>query len=263
VKWFLEYQATSRYAGAARQWLADHPEAPDVSTTSIGPVSAISRELPGDRVTVAYFDKAIGFPSTAARPWAGEAPSLSTKAWSVDNVAEIIRSEREIVLSRPTEARSQPATPSPSYGMLKPGTVLRVDGVVKERSDLVWLRARESQGSNVIYLPIGRDDLPSKATGLLAAKVRLTSRPDGMKSVVDEAPLMSAIDAVRAAQKEIKWAIIVSGRNETPEQKGLAGLRATYIRSVLERRGISGANTGSVVDSREASDWLSVQIFAE
>jgi hypothetical protein len=84
-----------------------------------------------------------------------------------------------------------------------------------------------------------------------------------MKSVVDEAPLMSAIDAVRAAQKEIKWAIIVSGRNETPEQKGLAGLRATYIRSVLERRGISGANTGSVVDSREASDWLSVQIFAE
>jgi len=293
VSRFLSRHGTGPYGSAARRWLVENRDAPTVRTSTVSPAApeAAWTGRPGVGIVLPRIEGAIAprasvamareldvpaaqAPSSAAaddRAAAARLRSVAEETRAIDEVrvadparasAEALVRLGEGVVTSPVEARTQPRADAPVSRQLPAGTRVAVEGIEVDAQKNAWLRGRALDGRQ-FYVKQQRPDSPSGPVeiGQPLAEVNLSGRSSGLKSLVDEAPLVKVIEELKQSGRDITWVSIATPKAEAKGQDELYGLRAVHVRSVLAAKGVSRDRITTVEGVPLASGDLRIRVF--
>jgi uncharacterized caspase-like protein len=170
----------------------------------------------------------------------------------------------EGVVTTPVEARTRPRADAPVSRQLGAGTRVVVEGIELDAQKNAWLRGRALDGRE-FYLEQLRPDRPSGPVeiGEPLAEISVSGRASGLKSLVDEAPLVKAIEELKRNGKGIGWVSIATPKAEAKGQDEIYGLRAIHVRAVLAANGVSRDRITTVEGAPLGSGDLRIRIFGQ
>jgi hypothetical protein len=168
----------------------------------------------------------------------------------------------EGVVTAPAEARTRPQADAPVAQQLGAGTRVVVEGIEEDAQKNTWLRGRALDGRE-FYLEQLRPDRPSGPVeiGEPLAEVNVSGRSSGLRSLVDETPLVKVIEELKRGGKDISWVSIATPKAEGKGQDEIYGLRAIHVRAVLAANGVSRDRVTTVEGVPLASGDLRIRIF--
>jgi|EndMetStandDraft_8_1072994.scaffolds.fasta_scaffold42856_2 uncharacterized caspase-like protein len=210
-------------------------------------------------------------PAAEGRTAARGLRSVAAETRAIDEVrvtdparasAEALVRLGEGVVTSPVEGRTQPRADAPISRQLQAGTRVAVEGIEVDAQKNTWLRARTLDGRQFYVMQL-RPDSPSGPIeiGEPLAEVNLSGRSSGLKSLVDEAPLVKVIEDLKGGGKDITWVSIATPKAEAKGQDELYGLRAVHVRSVLAAKGVSRERITTVEGVPLASGDLRIRVF--
>ncbi len=165
-------------------------------------------------------------------------------------------------MTAPAEARTRPQADAPVAQQLGAGTRVVVEGIEEDAQKNTWLRGRALDGRE-FYLEQLRPDRPSGPVeiGEPLAEVNVSGRSSGLRSLVDETPLVKVIEELKRGGKDISWVSIATPKAEGKGQDEIYGLRAIHVRAVLAANGVSRDRVTTVEGVPLASGDLRIRIF--
>jgi uncharacterized caspase-like protein len=298
VSRFLSRHGTGPYGAAARRWLAENHDAPAVRTSTVSPAApeAAWAARPGVDIALPRIEGVIaprasvplarelapqgGLPAgdrpatSAARPASAQLRSIAeeTRAINEARVADPARASAEAlvrlgegVITTTVEARTRPGGDAPVSRQLEAGTRVVLEGVELDAQKNAWLRGRSPGDGRRFYVEQQRSDRPAEPVeiGRPLAEVNVSARSSGLKSLVDEAPLVKVIEELKGGGRDITWVSIATPKAEAKAQEELYGLRAVHVRSVLADKGISRDRITTVEGVPLASGDLRLRVFGQ
>ncbi|MEE7493419.1 caspase family protein [Methylobacterium oryzae] len=282
---FLEIYGTGPYGAAARDWLARNPNAPQMRPSAVSPTTAeiawttssgqdiALPRIGGTLVAQATARAApVGAASTPPAGAAGESARIVREETAMIAVARsgdpTLASARSLnrlggaVTVDRVEARAFPTADAPVTRTLPQGTAVTIDGLAFDRASKTnWLHARTDKGDTSFFVEQKATGLAPIEVGTPRLEVTLQPRPDGVRSIVDDAPLVEALKRLQAAGTTVTWVSIATPRDAQPGADALNGLQAVFVKSVLSRQGIS---RDIITTSEGASDaGIRVRVFGK
>lgn len=282
---FLEIYGTGPYGAAARNWLVTNPTAPDTRPSAVSPLTAevawttsagrnVALPRVGGRV-VARATSPLRPIDAAALPAPGaNAGTTETTIREEAAAIDAARTSQPAIASARTldrlgggvvvgsvEARASPKVTAPIVLTLPPGAAVTIDGLTIDGAEGTWLRARTGKDDTSFFIEQKGAPAAPIEVGKAKREVRLLPNPSGVKSIVDETPLVAALDQLRSAGTTVTWVSIATPKAKEPGGEAVFGLQAVYVKSILARLGIS---RDVVTTSEGASDGdIRVRIFGK
>jgi hypothetical protein len=265
---------------AARRQYRTWRSARNTRAISIDPVSSGPRSAEpsgGSAPPIASNDGlGMGIPDIIASAAPPPTPSVDSAAFaeearsntaaetasttSTDNAQSLARLGEAVVTTR-IDVRTLPATDSPLAQTLEPGTSILIDGIEQDGQGKSWLRGRISAGTTPFYIEPVATDGRTVDLGQPLREVIIPQRTEGVKSLVDEAPLTSVLDEITASGKTVTWVSIATPQAAASSQADLYRLQTLYLASVLAKTGLDRERVTTLEGAATGGDDLRLRIF--
>jgi hypothetical protein len=278
---FLAHHGTSRYAAAARLWLAENGDAPSPSSkVSAESIEAAWGDQSGKTIKVPRID---GPYALKRRIWtsadrleaSGPSGEIARETAGAERGARIIAAAGTTVLSTAVKARYAPSDASELVTTLNAGTTVAINAVTKGPNGEPWLEVTNpvSEGT-VAYLPASRIALKTTSIGVPLKEVLVPPDPR-LTTLVDSETIMQAVQQLRKEGKSISRVSISVPPVRTPatepaaqaaEKQGnkqmIYAARLAHATYVLEQAGVDRTSVTSVMDNPDAADdQVSIKFF--
>lgn len=267
VEWYLGRYGTGHYASAARRWLRDHRDAPEVPT-SRAPASTLEAAWvatdPASKFSMT--SGPIQFSAFENKSMAIYAQLEATsKARAIAVYAEDKPLESavgfQVVVSQDAEARREPKADAEVAEAVAANTVVFLEEAIRNDSDELWLKVRLPSNQSA-YVRQG-DSIDEISVGKPLLELTLTERADGLQALLDEAPLSAALAELEANNQSIYWASIATPAPANDDEEGLFGLRAVSLRQTLADAGVDRDRVTVFKESTLAKNEVRIRFFGE
>ncbi len=175
--------------------------------------------------------------------------------------AEALSRLGEAVTTTSVDVHTQPNPDAPVFQTIEAGTSILIEGTETDGQGKSWMRGRVSAGSPPFYVEQKRSGDESLEIGQPLAEVSLPGRTEGLKSLVDEAPLLKTLDELKSAGKTVVWVSIATPKADGEAQTELYGLQATYLRSILAKNGVPRKHVTTVQAASVSGGDVRLRIF--
>jgi hypothetical protein len=214
---------------------------PDVIASAAPPTPSV------DSAALAEEARSITAAETASTTSAGNAQSLARLG--------------EAVVTTRIDVRILPSADSPIAQTLEPGTSVLIEGIEQDGQGKSWLRGRISAGTTPFYIEPVMTDGRTVDLGQALKEVILPQRTEGVKSLLDEAPLIAALEEISASGKSVTWVSIATPASAAQSQADLYRLQTVYLASVLAKSGLERERITTLEGAATGSDDLRLRIF--
>lgn len=262
----------SRYAAAARKWLADNqrgtasqpfsrvsPEAVerawgrDESRVAILPAGvrfAFPRSLDvsaGDTVR-GLDDRALGLVPSGAKPRESQSLRLA-------RIARALEAHTQIVSVIDQVARTEPSNAAPVATRIPQGSVITVDGIEQVESDERWLRAEVRGSEEKVYIPVqAARKVEPVELGRSLMEIVVPPRAAGTRDLIEESVIFSVVKKLKDAGLTITWVSIATATPKNEEARDVNAIRRFHAEDVLSRAGIDRIRITAVADANNLAD---------
>jgi hypothetical protein len=285
IEHFADRHSISRYAAAARQWLADHPK-PTVTTdfTRISPsaleigwikAGGVAGGKNGQTVKLRSVNGPFAFPRVAKPgdklPGAlhttdlvlaeDNFPTTSTGRFTTDLASTFVENGKAVISSR-IGANAAPSNDAKLVADIKPGAKIDVLGYSTDANNKAWVKAMLPTRSDPVYIPI-----PTEAKtqiidiGKPLLEVAVPGAKSGLRSAIDDKVVLDALAKLRADKSSIERVAIASPRTADANMASLYAERVRYLIQMLNEAGIGSARISTSNASDIDGDNLRLRVF--
>ncbi|MEA2605101.1 MAG: hypothetical protein QOF89_6093 [Acidobacteriota bacterium] len=290
---YVRRNALSRYAFAAREWLADNPQTPLAPGFTLASPAAIDRAWRGNddmaRVAVRRAELPLAFPrqvdsalwdrvslpsgTDMSDTMLGLVPSgtsatdlrggktRATQRPAFDAV--VFQAHGSAVLLRDSRAFVDATSPSAATRQLAFGTALEVRSIEKRANNIYWLEGQVAGTHETLFVPLSPQAPPEPLElGHSLREILVPPQGGTLPDVVEPGPLTAALKELGAAGKKVSWVSLASSESDDEEARDALEGRLTHVRYVLTRSGVDGRRVTAVTRATDVpSGWIRIRIF--
>jgi hypothetical protein len=259
VQRFAGRYATSRFAAAARKWLADHATTVVRESFSPAPPLAIARSWrrdgTGDSGTVAVDvptlslapARKIDLTGHERRFRVSDDKALVLERADVESgVVNLVRHRRAVTTTL-LPARSTPEDGSNLVAWVEPGTAVDIETVEFDYDNASWAKVSIPSIETQVYLPLRAGPAGSLQLGTSLREIIVAPAAKGLRSLVDETPILTALAELKAAGRVITHVSVASPQQADPTEADLAAARINHVEYLLRTNGLDESSITSVV----------------
>jgi Caspase domain len=264
IQFYSVRYSLSRYAAAARQWLADHPSNTAVKSFTLVSPEAVERAWRPNESPVAIVPASAGFAfqrslameisgalDALADNQLGLVPSGSkpSKPQSLEVYADTLVAHNQVVALKNYSARKSPSTTAPLASQIPPGRLVTVNGVERGDDNQVWLCADVGK-IDPVYLAIQQLGATEPVElGRSLAEIVVPPRNSGTRDLVDESSIISTVARLKHEGLAITWASIATAPAKEKNERAARAMRRLHAEDVLKRSGVDGTRITAVADA--------------
>jgi hypothetical protein len=282
IERFVRRFSTSRFASAARKWLADHPA--DVRTASFTAVSPLAvervwnaaKDNEGRRAILVSADFGLSRLSDSATT--DRVASLDDEALGLvpsgtrsgdpvlqQRILSLYLAHGTAVTTKALIARAGPYSSAPIVSHVPLGTPLEVKSL--ERFDgRDWFAASLPGQANVVFLPASgnRQMIQPLELGRDLREVLVPRRSDAIPDLVDPAKITATVADLKSEGRTVTWVSIATGpaSPDDPREELARDGELVHARYVLKRSGIDGRRITAVAAADDVpGNFVRVRFF--
>lgn len=284
VSRYLRRHAVSRYAAAARKWLLDHPQTAE--TLAPSPISPLAVE----RAWTSTFDSPIkavlpslsgfGYLARASQARTGSLsdptlgvvgldkalPMSNTSAAKLTDQLQSYAAHGKILAASALVARASPFDGAGVVGVVKPGTELQVDDVIRRSTNgSSWIGIRLPETGASAFLPVPTS-APSIPVRLGVNMLELVAPPVsvGLTDLVEGSVVQQAALSLKARQKTVRWVSLATAPALDERTRLQRQARLTHASYLLQKQGIDARRITGVSDAADMTgDGVRIRFFGE
>jgi hypothetical protein len=247
IRSFVLEFAISRYAAAAKRWLKDNQGKYKV-VTKFSPASVDAAwGIAGRKVSAIRLDGPIGFNQISAQM--AQVSNVSDKG-DAEILHDVVKQLwTSMIVTSPLAARVTPSDDAAIVVVKPPDSLVKVssfsdDEFPKKVDKDNWIPVSTSSGNG--YLPLGRSVPNAVSLGESLAEVFTPGNVEGIRTIVSDVPIKSAVDRLKRDGRWISRVSIAAPPESDPKLIALNAGRIAYAMLILERTGIQRAIMSAV-----------------
>lgn len=283
IERFAERHGISRYAAAARQWLADHPTRLAADFTRVSPSAlelgwAKAGGIAGGQSGQTVKLRSVSGPF-AFRRFAGpddrlpqslnatdlvlpESLTMASSRSVATDVAAIFADNGKAVVSSRVGASAAPSDDARLVADIKPGVRIDVLGYSTDANSKTWVKAALPARPDPVYIPIP-DEAGTNVVdiGKPLLEIAVPAARQGLLSAIDDQVVLDALAGLRGNKSSIERVSIAVPKAADARMAALYGERARYLTQVLSEAGVSAARVSTANADDVSGDNLRMRIF--
>lgn len=284
---FVLNHSVTRHTAAARRWLKN-PNCDAGGATAVSPIAVERAFRLGDSSIMAVrrlSARAYAFPRSMEAGWekdlvtagdrnVGIIPSATTEkqlatektgaqyltnTWGIEPTTEQTRKlaftlasmdlHENVVTTEGLVARAAPNDKAEVVGHIRPGTQLKIQGLVEGPQDTVWMQATIEGQLSPFLLKVDPLLAPQRSIVRLGKSVKelvIKPRPTGLPDLIDPKPLQDAVAELRVQGWTITWVSLSTGAVNDETEQAVRDARLAHAEFLLKQMGIPGISITAV-----------------
>lgn len=251
---FLKWYSVSRFAAAARKWLADNKDHANASFSRISPLGPEVGWANAAPVKIARVEGPLAFSRVAAIN--SLLPSDLQRT-----AAELFVKHGEAVTTGPISTYALPDQRSKVVADLAANTKVEVFGLSVDKRNQTWAEVRPPGTDESAFIAVSPTTvLRTTDIGKPLLEVSIGPQPGGLKSLADAKPAIEALRKLQREGRSVQWISIATPGD--PATRELSSARAAYLTFVLDREGFKRRQISVAEQASDLSgDNLRVRFF--
>lgn len=226
---FLKWYSVSRYAAAARLWLADNKDRALSGFSRISPLGPEVGWASDSSVKLHRIEGPLAF--SRMTTISSLVPSDLEKP-----VAELFAKHGEAVTTGPIAGYAQPDQRSKIIADLAANTKVDVEGYSVDKRNQTWAQVRAPGDDEYAYIAVSSATVSRTANiGKPLLEISVGSQPAGLKSLADVRTALDALKKLRREGRSVQWISIATPADSTIRE--LSAARAAHLTYALDRDG--------------------------
>jgi hypothetical protein len=257
----------SRHAGAARQWLADHPREMAANYTAISPAAverawvssangvSIKRSDTGfafDRNLMenAEFAAALSNTDLGVVAYGSREPASITS--DLARELKLLLTHGVVVATKAFDVRGRPDATARITDKVEAGENVRLLDFTESADGSIWARATTPSSLSEIFLPVSKPKpISSVQLGRPLEEVIVPPLANGIADLVQPEPLQATLAALRAQGRTVTWVSVSAMESSDAESNEARQARMVHAQYLLKRGGIDGKRITAILGQGE------------
>jgi hypothetical protein len=300
---FVLNHSVTRHTAAARRWL-QNPKCDAGGFTAVSPI-AVERAFLVGRSSMAAVRRlsarAYAFPRSMEAGWekdlvtaedrnVGIIPSGTTekqlatektgaqyltKIWGIEPTTQQTRKlsftlasmdlHESVVATKELVARAAPNDKAEVVGHIRPGTQLKIQGLVEGPNDTVWMQAMTEGQPSPFLLKVDPSLAPGPSIVELGKSVKelvIKPRSTGLPDLIDPKPLQDTVAELRGQGWTITWVSLSTGAVNDEREQAVRNARLAHAEYLLKQMGIPGVQITAVTAVNDfKEDGVRIRFF--
>lgn len=284
---FVYRHSVTRHAAAARRWLRNS-KCDAGGFTAVSPIAVERAFVLGDssvKVVRRLSARAYAFPRSMEAGWekdlvtagdrnVGIVPSGMTKRqlateqtgaqyltniWGIEPTTQQTRKlaftlasmdlHENVVATKELVARAAPDDNAEVVGHVRPGTQLKILGLVEGPHETVWMQAITEAQPSPFLLKVDPSLAPEPLIVELGKSVKelvVKPRPTGLPDLIDPKSLRETVAELRSQGWTITWVSLSTGAVNDETEQAIRDARLSHAEYLLKQMGIPGVQITAV-----------------